>query len=528
MMLPPFLRAQNVSCAFGHHPALVNVSFDLNVGEIVGVVGRRGAGKSTLLRVLAGLLRPQSGALWLNGQPLSLSPSSAARLGLELVPQITPHIDAFDVLPNIFLGREWQRWGLPNWTGMAQRAREILDELGAPATLLNTPSTRLTDEQWQTIAIARALCAPPTRPLRGLWLDDAFAPLSFERQARLLALLPQLAQRGVTLLISSDNLKPLFAITHRLLILRDGQLVAERRTADVTPREIVELIVGSGRPEQVTPLMWALESYHAAQQQAEELRQVQANLQESLEAQGTLNQELVHRLRDQVQALDQLNLALQATQRRLMTEREAERKALARDLHDQTIQDLLSFNYQLEDLEGADDMSRRQAELAEIRLGIRQVVGDLRQLCSDLRPPTIDSHGLAAALRSHAQEWAERAGISLTLEIDPDLGRLPEAMELSLFRIVQEGLNNIRKHAAARRVWLAVHRAPANLIITLRDDGRGLARPADLAELSAHQHFGLVGISERIALLNGALKVDSAQGQGTTLLVEIPNPAPAA
>jgi signal transduction histidine kinase len=155
------------------------------------------------------------------------------------------------------------------------------------------------------------------------------------------------------------------------------------------------------------------------------------------------------------------------------------------------------------------------------------VVGDLRQLCSDLRPPTIDSHGLSAAIRSLAQEWAERSGIDLQLEIDPALGRLPEPIELSVFRIVQEGLNNIRKHASARQVRLTLQRSStASLIVRLQDDGIGLAAPPDLVSLTTGKHFGLLGISERVALLGGNMQIESTPGGGVILRVEIPSPYP--
>src|SRR4030095_6020035 len=131
---------------------------------------------------------------------------------------------------------------------------------------------------------------------------------------------------------------------------------------------------------------------------------------------------------------------------------------------------------------------------------------ELRQICSDLRPPTIDHHGLSAAIHSLAHELAERSNIQIQLEGDPALGRLPETIELSVFRIVQEGLSNIRKHSAARNVRLSVQRTPsASLLVRLEDDGRGLSAPTDLASLSANKHFGLVGISERVALLGGTM-----------------------
>jgi signal transduction histidine kinase len=210
-----------------------------------------------------------------------------------------------------------------------------------------------------------------------------------------------------------------------------------------------------------------------------------------------------------------------------MTESEEERKSLARDLHDQVIQDLLSFNYRLEEAEDDLTADGQRAELSAIREGIRRVVSDLRQMCQDLRPPTIDNHGLPSAIRSLGQEWAERNGIQMRINIDPELGRLPEAIELSVFRIVQEGLSNIRKHASAKHVTLSLHRSAVdNLLIHLVDDGSGVSMPTDLASLSANKHFGLLGISERAALLGGSMQVESPPEGGLILQVEIPSPYP--
>ncbi len=429
------------------------------------------------------------------------------------------------MIENISLGREIsrpRRVGLPDNISMARRASELLAEFDA-ANIVNIKVSNLSDEQRQIVAIARELC----QPMRLLVLDDALAVLSYARQERMLDRIRQLAQAGVAVIIASDNLKHLFAVTNRILALYEGRIIADRETADSTPREIVELMVGSTRQEQVTPIIWALESYHQVQQQTEELHRTQVTLRQSLEQQDTLNRQLLERLRRQVDILDQLNLALQAAQLRLMTEREEERKFLARELHDQVIQDLLSFNYRLEDIESEVDDEAQQHELAAIRQSVRQVVSDLRQLCSDLRPPTIDSHGLRAAIRSLSEEWAERNNVRLELNIDPKLGRLPEALELSIFRIVQEGFNNIRKHAAARHVALLVERTPtASIRMRLADDGHGLPKPIDLAELSAAKHFGLLGISERVALLGGTMQVESPLGGGTVLQVEIPSPYP--
>ena len=531
-MADPLLRVTNVSLLFGKRVGLKNVTFSLDPGEVLGIVGRRGAGKSTLLDLLGGVYSPSAGDIFLNGQKIVLrNPLKARKMGIEFVYQRTLLVESQTVLQNIFFDREIFllrfRWlpffFLSDWSQMSRKAAELLARFDLPAGLLSKPVSALSDEQRQVVALCRALC----RPLKLLLLDDPLSSLNFQRQQILLDIIRELARQNVGVVITSDNLRHLFAVTDRILVLFEGQPVTDRRTSETTPREIVEQIVGTTRQEEVTPIIWALESYHLAEQQTDELRRTQALLQESLEAKDSLNRELINRLQDQVKALNQVNLALQAAHRRLDTEREEERKALARELHDQVIQDLLSFNYRLEEAGAKMESKVQQQELTALRDGIRRVVSDLRQLCSDLRPPTIDTHGLSAAISSFAQEWSERNGVILHLEIDPGLGRYPVSIELSAFRIIQEGLSNIRKHAAARNVYLQLHRtSTASLDLCIRDDGQGPDEPFNLASLSAGKHFGLLGISERVALLGGTMRIETPREGGLTLQVEIPNPYP--
>jgi signal transduction histidine kinase len=522
------LQVTNLSKQFGELVALSEVTFTLEAGEVLGVVGQRGAGKSTLFQLLSGEFSPSSGEIIFAGRRIDFTGAHQAHsLGIEAVHQQPMLAWNIDVTRNIFLGREI---GWPsklrifaNHSKMEQKSEGLLASFDVPKSLLREQTLDLTDEQKQVVAIARAFC----QPFKLLLLDDTLATLSFQRQQILLNIIRDLSEKGVAVIISSDNLKHLFAVTNRILVLYQGRQIAVRHTGESTPREIVELIVGSRQQEQVTPVIWAIEGYHAAQKQAEELSRAQAALRESLEAQGSLNRQLIERLRAQIKASERLTLALRAANMRLMTEREEERKALARDLHDLVIQDLLSFNYRLEEAQSGKLPAVLQEELISIREGIRRVVSDLRQLCSDLRPPTIDSFGLPAAIHSLTQEWSDLYGIELELDIDPDLGRLPEPIELSVFRIVQEGLNNIRKHAEAKHVKLSLQRTPtADLHIHLSDDGQGLSNVPDLASLSARKHFGLVGISERVALLGGTMQIETSTGGGMSLQIEIPNPYP--
>jgi signal transduction histidine kinase len=526
------LCVTDASVKFGKRTALEGITFSLEPGEVLGIVGRTGAGKTALLQLLGGVHPPSAGAIRFNGSPMSApNPHEAQKLGIELVYQKPLLVEWGNVLQNIFFDREIflfrPRWFpivyLSDWGGMSRQAGRLLARFNLPPDLMHKPVSTLSDELRLVVALCHALC----RPMKLLLLDASLDSLSFQRQQILLEIIRELAHQNVGVIISSDNLNHLFTVTDRILVLYEGRLTNDRRTSESTPREIVEQIIGTTRPEQVTPIIWALASYYQAEKQTEELRHAQTMLQESLEAKDSLNRELIGRLQDQVAALNRLNLALQAAHRRLDTEREEERKALARELHDQVIQDLLSFNYRLEEAGTKLGSMNQEAELAALREGIRRVIGDLRQLCSDLRPPTIDTHGLPAAISSFALEWAERNRISLHLEIDPNLGRFPEGIELSVFRIVQEGLNNIRKHAAAKNAYLRVRRTPtASLVLFLSDDGQGSTKPLDLASLSAHKHFGLVGISERVALLGGSMQIETPRGGGLALQVEIPNPYP--
>jgi signal transduction histidine kinase len=406
---------------------------------------------------------------------------------------------------------------------MEREAGRILDRLSVHFESLRAKARDLSGENRQIIAIARAM----VRPARLMVVDEPVVTLSFAINKTLLGLIQEWRASGTAVIIASSSLDDLFAVTDRLVVLRDGRKVAERLTDATTVEEIVGLVVGSPEHEPITPIIWALDSYYRARQQAEQLRHQQTLLESNLAAQDTLNKQLVEQLAQQLHSLDSVNVALQEAQRRLMTEREEERKLLARELHDDIIQDLLSVSFSLEDLAGrlespaagpADD------ELQELRFTIRQLIESLRRICGDLRPPTLDSLGLGAAIQSYAHDWSERTGIALKLDVAPDLGRLPEDTELSVFRIVQEGLRNVHKHSDASAVTLCVeHTTPRSLRISLSDDGRGVSESFDLATLIKQGHYGLLGVSERVALLGGRLQLRSQSSGGLCLEVEIPH-----
>lgn len=525
--MKPLIKVVNLAKSFGTLPVLQQVSFEAYPGEVVGLAGQSGAGKSVLVMLLAGLYAPDQGQLYIDGQRQRW-PFRPRQLGIEVIHQKTELVNTLDICSNVFIGNEP---GWPQFKGwklitprqqMELKTREALAQLEMPIASLREKVVNLSSEQRQLITIARAMI----RPARLMIIDDPTALLSYPYQKKLLDLIHHWQQQGITIIYSSNVLDHLFAVTDRIIILREGQSVVSYRTDETDRREIVAAMVGTTQQQQVTPIIWALDSYNRVRERVEKLHQHQTILRQDLALQDELNQQLLKQLNEQVDVLDRTNLALQEAHRRLLTEREQERKHLARELHDQTIQDLLTVNYDLEEIEAREKLSSLyRGKLADIQDNIRLLVEDLRLLCADLRPPSIDSLGLGAAISSLVHNWSQRTHIDAKLELDPALGRLPEAIELSAFRIVQEGLNNVRKHAQATVVEVCLkHTSPRALWISIVDNGRGLQGDFDLSLLAAQGHYGLLGISERVALVGGHWSLENQPTTGLRLQVEIPHP----
>ena len=221
----------------------------------------------------------------------------------------------------------------------------------------------------------------------------------------------------------------------------------------------------------------------------------------------------------------QLN-EVRAIQRQLLRSREEERSRLARELHDSPVQLLVGLNIQLGLLlagmaSGAPDPSHLSRELGGIQAQIRQLLADLRQVCAELRPPMLDALGLGAALRALLDDWSAQRGAEVQAELPPDetLRALPDEVSVNLYRVVQEALTNVARHADASRVGLRLAWEGDRLILAVQDDGQGFVVPPNPHDLVAEGHFGLAGMQERVALIGGTLTVESAPGRGTTVRV---------
>ncbi|HEY9087419.1 MAG TPA: ATP-binding cassette domain-containing protein [Anaerolineaceae bacterium] len=523
--MKPLLQAVELTKSFGSLPVIRQVSFEILPGEVVGLTGSIGSGKSVLVSLLSGQQVPNTGELFFQGNRLTW-PFSANKLGIGVIHQRPTLDDRQSVVSNVFLGNEigWPGWlrslRLLDNDQMLHKASRILNELNVEIGSMNSKVTDLTGEQRQLIAIARVM----TLDAKLIIIDEPTVLLSYPYQQRLLSLIHSWRERGVAVLFSSNNLDHLFAVTDRILVLHQGSNVADMQTDQTNREAVVSLLLGDESAKK-QPMVWDYDNYNRVREQTEKLRYSQILLGKDLTGEASLSRQLTEQLAEQVQALDQANLVLLETQRRLLSEHEEERKHLSRELHDQIIQDLLSINYELESMETEVSISPTMADdLTEVRQGIRILVENLRRICGNLRPLTIDSLGLGAALQSLARDWSARTGIKVDVHIDSNLVRLPEATELSLFRIVQEGLNNVWRHAQATRVRISVqHTSPRMLEVAVQDNGNGSFENVDLASLSASGHYGLVGISERVAMLGGRFRLQRMPEGGALLLVEIPH-----
>jgi len=232
---------------------------------------------------------------------------------------------------------------------------------------------------------------------------------------------------------------------------------------------------------------------------------------------------LVEKLQLQLKQIENSRQVLAKMHQRLLIGREDERKRLARELHDSPVQKLIALRYQLgECMAQLDDPDLRRA-LDESRDEAGSLVDELRGLCRDLRPPLLDAFGLASAIQSYGEELGERYGLKVKLALEDDGDwQLSEGVSVTLFRICQEALSNVVRHADADQVAIGLHRTGSMVALQIQDDGVGFTTSSSMDHLATEGHFGLLGIRERIELLEGKFELESRPGAGTKLQVQVP------
>ena len=238
-----------------------------------------------------------------------------------------------------------------------------------------------------------------------------------------------------------------------------------------------------------------------------------------------VNEELRVEIAERERAEEQFKASLdqlRALAARLQSVREEERTSIAREIHDELGQACTAIKMDLA-LIGRKTTKRQTHLRAKVDSASRLVddmIVTLRRIASELRPRTLDDLGLTAALESQAQEFEARTGIHCRVALPEEPLTLDDERSTAIFRIFQESLTNVARHAHATRVEARLERKADQLIFQVRDNGRGF----DPAEAKARKSLGLVGMQERALMLNGELQVEGVPGAGTTMILRIPLP----
>jgi PAS domain S-box-containing protein len=234
--------------------------------------------------------------------------------------------------------------------------------------------------------------------------------------------------------------------------------------------------------------------------------------------------ELKRRVEERTAELVHLSTTRQELLQRLVTAQEDERRRIARELHDSLGQYLSALTLNLERVQMAEAVPPNiRANLARLQAVASEIDAELDRLTMELRPPVLDDFGLDDALVRYSQEWAVTNDIPVDVAaIGFDSVRLPIALEATAYRVVQEALTNVRKHAQARQVSVIAERRPDELRVVIEDDGVGFDPEAVRRERGGGRQLGLVGMSERATLAGGTITVESESGGGTSIYLHIP------
>jgi signal transduction histidine kinase len=255
----------------------------------------------------------------------------------------------------------------------------------------------------------------------------------------------------------------------------------------------------------------AIADLRAAQEQLES--QVEARTRELGDALTSLRLEMAEHHRTEAARVGLL--------RRLVKAQEDERRRIARDLHDHMGQQLTALRHQLETLEQRSAADPRSLVQIEHTLVIaRQIEADIDFLAWELRPALLDDLGLRVALADYVERWSAHAGVyAVVHSTGLDAWRPSQEIETNLFRVAQEALHNISKHANASRVEVLLDRRGREMVLIIEDDGAGFDPSV---RLDANRGMGLDGMHERAALIGGRLEVESEPGRGTTVFMRVP------
>jgi simple sugar transport system ATP-binding protein len=241
----PVLELRNIAKNFGAIKAIADVSFSMEAGEVIGLMGDNGAGKSTLVKIISGNFPPSSGEVLIDGEPVHFTkPVQAREKGIEVVYQDLALCDNLTAAANIFLGRELKRkvgpFSVLDHGGMVKRAGELFGRLKSE-TRPHDLVRQMSGGQRQAVAIARTGLSQPKLVL----MDEPTAAISVRQVAEVLNLIRRLKEEGHAVILISHRMPDVFEVCDRVIVMRRGRKVADKPVAESSPEEITGLITGA-------------------------------------------------------------------------------------------------------------------------------------------------------------------------------------------------------------------------------------------------------------------------------------------
>ena len=235
-----FFEMRGICKEFPGVKALDNVGFTVEEGEIRALVGENGAGKSTLMKILNGNYKKDAGEILIDGNPVNITdPQVAGSLGITIIFQELNLVEELSIAENIFAGRLAKAGKLINWKEINAKAKELLLRIGFdadPKTIVG----KLTVAEKQMVEIAKAL----SRNSRIILMDEPSATLTKKELDALFKIIRDLKEQGIAVIYISHRMEEIFEICETVTVMRDGQIIGTRNVADVTSKELVEMMVG--------------------------------------------------------------------------------------------------------------------------------------------------------------------------------------------------------------------------------------------------------------------------------------------
>ncbi|HEU4686054.1 MAG TPA: ATP-binding protein [Nitrospira sp.] len=289
--------------------------------------------------------------------------------------------------------------------------------------------------------------------------------------------------------------------------LLDGRMTALKRTWNHT---LILLLTGIVLSTAIMGwLFWTIRT------ESRRRRQVQQALERS-------HEELESRVRQRTLELVAANDRLSTLSRQIIQVQEDERRSLARDLHDEIGQSLTAVKLNLQEIEDRAEGTPARVLVRDSLELVGQLLQRVRSLALELRPSLLDEVGLYEASKWYVMQFAKRAALTVTFDADPQQERLPEEVEIACFRVIQEALTNIVRHAQATRVSVKLVHAGDSVEVCVTDDGVGFSLEAAKARARQGASLGLLGMEERLRLVGGTLDVASSEGRGTEVRARLP------